>query len=168
MVLGVHQDGLIGVVHRLGEGEGAQAQLTAPGVKPGQGEQVLQNVGHAVGLVEDDPQEPVLHLRGQVSHPVVQSLGVALDVGQRGAQLVGHVGHKVLALLLRLFQLVDVGLQLLGHDVEALGELADLIAGGHLQLPGEVPLGHLLDAKLPAEPGVVQPPADVVVAAQIV
>ena len=88
----------------------------------------------------------MLHLRGQAAHPVVQGLGVALDVGQGGAQLVGHVGHKVLALLLRPLQLGDVGLQLLGHAVEPLGELADLILRGDVQLAGEIPPGHPLDA----------------------
>ena len=88
----------------------------------------------------------MLHLSGQIAHPVRQGFGVAFDVGQGGAQLVGYVGDKILALLLGPLQLGDVGLQLLGHGVKALGKLADLIAGGDFQLPGEVALGHLLDA----------------------
>ena len=55
VILGVHQHRLIGVVHRLGKGEDGEAQLAAARVKPGEGEQVLQNMGHAVGFVEDDP-----------------------------------------------------------------------------------------------------------------
>ena len=103
-------------------------------------------MGHAVGFIKNDPQKALLHLGGQLAHPIGQGFGIAFDVGQRGAQLVGHVGHKILALLFGLFQLGDIGFQLLGHGVETLGELADLIAGGDFQLPGEVPLGHLLNA----------------------
>ena len=69
-------------------------------------------MGHAVGLVENDPQKALGHLRRQVAQAVGQGLGIAFDVGKRGAQLVGDVGHEVLSLLLLLLQVGDGALQL--------------------------------------------------------
>ena len=41
----------------------------------------------------------------RLEHPVLDGLHIALDVGRRGAQLVGDVGSEAAAAALRLLQL---------------------------------------------------------------
>ena len=113
--------------HR-GKGELGQLQIGAPRVEPGQGEQVLHDVGHAVALVEDDSQELLLHGWGQVSGAVHQRFGIAADVGEGGAQLVGHVGHELPAHLLVLPLLGDV------VDDHQYAPLPVPVEGSHQQL----------------------------------
>ena len=91
--------------------------------------------GQAVGLVHDDVHLFVavgLVIAGQVAH----RLGVALDEGQRGAQVVGDVGQQVPLHLGR-------PLHLLCHMVEVLCKVAQLVAAAALHLHGVVALGHL-------------------------
>ncbi|CAN4011208.1 EamA family transporter, partial [Dysosmobacter welbionis] len=58
------------------------------------------NVGHAVRLRDDDVQKAVGGLHRDVPLRVPQGLGIAADVGEGGAQLVGDIGHELLAPLL--------------------------------------------------------------------
>ena len=85
-------------------------QFVLSRVEPGQGEQVLHDMGHAVALVENDPQKLFFCGGRQLSGAVREGLGVAADVGKGGAQLVGDIGHK--------FPLHILGFPLLGHIVE--------------------------------------------------
>ena len=64
--------------------------------------------------------------------------------GGKGHHAIGHIeeeGIQLIALILHLGQRL---LELLRHGVEGSGQNTDLIPGGHLQLVGEVPLGHPL------------------------
>ena len=65
-------------------------------------------MGHAVALVQNDPQELLLHGGGDVPGAVGEGLRIAADVGQGGAQLVGDVGHELPLHLLVLPLLGDV------------------------------------------------------------
>ena len=86
---------------------------------------------------------------GQVAH----SLGVALYQGQRGAQVVADIGQNVL------FQL-GAALDLSGHVVEVLGQLADLVMVYNGQLDIIVAGSNLFctAGKLLHRPG--EPPAE--------
>src|SRR5699024_4487964 len=108
VALGLQEHRVVDVPDGLFEGEGGQLQLALPRVEAGEGEQVLDDVGHAVGLVEDDPQEVRLHVRRDLPRPVGQGLGIAADIGEGRAQFVGDVGHEFPAHLLRLVLLGDV------------------------------------------------------------
>ena len=91
--------------------------------------------GQAVGLVHDDVHllVPVrLIVAGQVTH----RLGVALDEGQRGAQVVGDIGQQV-ALHLHCV------LHLLGHVVKVPGKVAQLVVAAVVHLHGVVAQRHL-------------------------
>ena len=98
--LSVQQHRLIGIPHCLVKVETGEVELTAAGVEPRQGKQVLDDVSHPVGLVQNHSQEISGHLRGHIPQPLLQRFGIAANVGQRGTQLVGYIGHKVLAHLL--------------------------------------------------------------------
>ena len=93
-------------------------------------------MGHAVGLVEDDAQELLFHIRGQIAHAVGDGLGIGADVGQGGAQLVGDIGHE--------FPLQLLAFALLGDVVDDHQHAAPLpapVKGGHEQL--EIAVPHL-------------------------
>ena len=83
----------------LPEGEADHLHVRPAGVQAAEGQQVLDDPGHPVRLADDDVQKAVLHGAGDVL-AVPDGLRVAADVGQRGAQLVGDVGHELLAHLL--------------------------------------------------------------------
>ena len=102
VALGLHQVGVVDILYRLSEREGGQLQLGPAGVKAGEGEQILHNVGHTVGFVENNTQEVLFRVGRELSCVVRQRLRIGADVGQGSAQLVGHVGHKLPAELLGL------------------------------------------------------------------
>ena len=54
-------------------------------------------MGHAVRFRNDDIQEIVFHLPGDVIPGVPDGFGVTADVGQGGPQLVRHVGYELFA-----------------------------------------------------------------------
>ena len=94
-------------------------------------------MSHPVRFGDDDVQKTVGGVLGDVSAAIPQGLGVAADIGQRCAQLMGHIGHELLAPLL-----VAV---LLGHVVEhdqhaAAGLVGE---GGQIQLQRPVSHHHL-------------------------
>ena len=72
-----------------------------------QAQQVAHEPLHAVRLPRDDLEEArgLLRLR---RHVVLQRLDVALDRGQRRAQLVRHVGHEVASHAIGVAQVRDV------------------------------------------------------------
>ena len=143
------------------QGEAAHFHVRPPGVQTAEGQQVLDDAGHPVRLADDDVQKAVFRLPGDALH-VPEGLGVAADVGEGGAQLVGDIGHELLAHLL----VLPLGGDVVHHRHHAavlpLGDrsqvqLQDALA--HRQLPGgEVgPLeAHdLLKGQLLSEEGVV-------------
>ena len=91
--------------------------------------------GQAVGLVHDNVHLLIavgLVVAGNVAH----RLGIALDKGQRGAQVVGDVGQQVALHLRRMLHLAC-------HVVEVPGQIAQLIAAAGIHLHGIVAHGHL-------------------------
>ena len=54
VLLGIQQDGLIGVPDGLTKGESGEIQPALARVEPRQGEQVLDDVGHPVRLPQND------------------------------------------------------------------------------------------------------------------
>lgn len=104
-----------------------------PGVRQGEGAQVLHELPKVQGLLVHGGQG----FRGEGEGPVQDGLEVPADHGKRGAQFMGHIGQKLLARGLR-------ALQGLGHAVEGLRELADLVAGGHGHAVPKVPFGDAL------------------------
>ena len=91
--------------------------------------------GQAVGLVHDDVHllVPVgFIVAGQIAH----RLGIALDEGQRGAQVVGDVGQQIALHLHRV-------LHLLGHVVKVPGKVAQLVVAAVVHLHGVVAQRHL-------------------------
>ena len=113
------------------------------GLEPGELQHPADQTGQAAGLRGDDLEGFPLLLRGNGA--VQDALGKAGDGGHGGLELVGDVGHELAALLLRLGQGV-------GHGVEGLGQLADLIGAagilgeaGLKLAPGEL-VGRLAHA----------------------
>lgn len=105
------------------------------GVQVVQGQQAVGELGEALRLGEDDVQVLVMHLRrdGAVDH----GLQVASDGGQGGAEVVGHIGHEFLLVVLRAGNLA-------GHVVQAHRQVADFIVALHLEFIVHVPGGVLL------------------------
>ena len=152
VALGLHQVGVVDILYRLSEREGGQLQLGPAGVKAGEGEQILHNVGHTVGFVENNTQEVLFRVGRELSCVVRQRLRIGADVGQGSAQLVGHVGHKLPAELL--------GLALLGYVVNDDKNAAQtlLVKGGEQKLqaaaahiPLTVQVAGLLHGQHPLE-----------------
>ena len=77
-------------------------------VEAGEGQKILDDMGHPVALGQDDAQEIFLRGGGDVTGAVHQRFGIAADVGQGGAQLMGDIGHEFPAHFLRLVLLGDV------------------------------------------------------------
>ena len=91
--------------------------------------------GQAVGFIDDDVHLLVtvgLVVAGDVPH----RLGIALDEGQRGAQVVGDICQQVPLHL-------GCALDLPRHVVEVLGQVAQLVAAGRLDMDRVVPVCHL-------------------------
>ena len=94
----------------------------------------------AVGLVHDDVHlfvAVLLVVAGQIAH----RLGIALDEGERSAQVVGDVGQQV---ALHLGGVLDF----FCHVVELLGQVAQLVVPHRVHMDGVVALCHL-----PRSPG---------------
>ncbi|OPZ10145.1 MAG: hypothetical protein BWZ07_02801 [Alphaproteobacteria bacterium ADurb.BinA280] len=74
------------------------------GIQPRQGQQVLHHLGHAQRLAAHFQQQstPFRDVFG------VQHVEIAVQHSQRRAQLVRHIGHKVLAHLFELQQFADI------------------------------------------------------------
>ena len=131
---------MVGVVHHvglLGHGgdQGGQVQvrkgdLLGLVVPPDQKQQLLHQVGHGVGLLANGVDGLLPNL-GVVLAPPVQQVGVALNDGNRGAQLVAGVGGEA---HLGLIAPVNA----LQHGVDGLPQGRNLLAA-----PGDRhPLGH--------------------------
>ena len=88
VALGLHQDGVVHIPHRPLKIKGGQLELGPAGIKAGKRQQILDDMGHAVGLIENDPQEVLFGIRRQRARVVGQGLSVRADIGQRGTQLV--------------------------------------------------------------------------------
>ena len=91
-------------------------QRCLAGVDPGEVEQVADQTGHPLALVERGAEGHRVGLGDAVG----EVLEEGVEGGERGAQLVADVGDQLAALA------VDGG-ELLGHPVERVGELADLV-----------------------------------------
>ena len=109
---------------------GLQAELA------GLGEGELLEVVHEVLQRQRLLVDRVDDRRGRREQAVLQRLEVAADVGERRAQLVGHVVDHPPA------QLLDA-LEAVGHGVEGAPELADLVARRDAGAAAEVPARHL-------------------------
>ena len=148
VVAGIHGHGFGHIPDSPGKGESGNVHLHFAVIELTEGQQVLDDTGHAVGLVDDDAEELLLQLRRQVSCGVGHGLGVGFDVGQRGTQLMGHIGHKFPAGLLALALLGDIV-----DDDDDTGRTALGGKGGHKQLQAPVPHGLLRLHKLRALQG---------------
>ena len=91
-------------------------------------------MGHAVRFRNDDIQEIVFHLPGDVIPGVPDGFGVAADVGQGGPQFVRHVGYELFAPLL-----VSV---LLRHVMEQDQHAALGLVGEGREVEGQGPVSH--------------------------
>ena len=74
-------DALNGVPER----KAGEHQLRIARIQAAEGQQILNNVGHAVRLRDDDVQKAVGGLHRDVPLRVPQGLGIAADVGEGGA-----------------------------------------------------------------------------------
>ena len=138
--------------HHFTEIGGLDVQI-GTGVEPGQQQQVLDQMGHPVGL-RLHPGHGVRGVGRQLVPPAAGQLGIAADGGQRVAQFVRRVGHELpdpgLTRLAGGQRLLDV----VQHVVERLPDPADLRRGvgvgvwhpyGQCHLTTvEFQLGHLL------------------------
>ena len=138
----LHGIGPADVLHALPEGEGGETHFGVPGVQPAERQQVLDDAGHTVGLADDDVQEAVFHLSGDVSLGGAEGLRVAADVGEGGAQLMGDVGHELFAPLL-----VAVLLRHVVQDDEHASLLLTVGEGGQVELQHPIP-HHLLGLRV--------------------
>ena len=103
------------------------------GLEPRDGEQVLDEEGEAVGVAVDGLEEPD-HGLALIHGAAEQRLGVALDQGERGSQLMADVGHELPALILQALVLRQVVKHEQGAREDAVG-----VAQGHgadLERPG--------------------------------
>ena len=91
-------------------------------------------MGHAVRFRNDDVQEIVLHIPGNVISGIPDGFGVAADVGQGGPQLVRHVGHEFLAPFL-----IPV---LFRHVMEQDQNAALGLVGEGREVEGQGPVSH--------------------------
>ena len=73
--------------------------LRPAGIQAAEGQQILNNPGHAVRLADNDVQEIVLHILRNIIR-IPDRLGVAADVGKGRAELMGDVCHELFAHLL--------------------------------------------------------------------
>ncbi len=108
---------------QAGQVAGAAGQVQGGG--GGQGLQVADHAGQPQHLIAQRRQL----IRGRLGDPVEQGLVPGLQDGDRGAQLVGDVGHQVAA------QLV-LPVARIGHLVERGGQLAQLAQRDDVADPG--------------------------------
>ena len=88
---------------------------------------------------------------GGRQHLIIEGLKVAAEVGQRGAQLMGHIGNHVFA------QLLDP-LQAVGHPVEGPAEITDLVAGLDVDTGRVIARGNLFGNQRHLRQGAQHPP----------
>ena len=93
---GVKRVGAYHAFNRLLKRKAREGDFRVSGVQTRENQQILHNMRHAVGLVDDNVQKAVGHLRRNASFGVAERLGVTADVRQRRAQFVGDVGDKLL------------------------------------------------------------------------
>ena len=124
VALGLDADGLVAVLQHVSKGEGREIELAVPRIEPGQGQQIIDDVCHAVALVEDHVQELDGRLGRQIRR-FYQGLGIAADVGDGSLQLVRDVGYELFPQRLVLHLLGDI----VDHDQDA--HLLFLVEGGH-------------------------------------
>jgi hypothetical protein len=121
--------------HRVGdertEVDLLPVELDHPCLEPGELEEVVDEVGEAVGLVERGTQPISVRL----DHAVGEVLQERGHGGERGPELVRHGGDEVATLT------VDRG-QVLGHPVEGVGEQAHLVGRRGVHPSGVVTAGH--------------------------
>ena len=115
----------------------ASRLLHRAAVQSGQAQQVFRDAGQALRLLPDVPHKLAdglsIHVPG-----LQDGVGEQANACQRRFQLVGGVGHKAAAHLLR-------GLQTVGKAVELPGNLRDFIVSAHLGPLSVVALPHLPD-----------------------
>ncbi|EAU64887.1 hypothetical protein STIAU_5392 [Stigmatella aurantiaca DW4/3-1] len=107
LALGLRFDRVGGPGGRDREGHVGEPELHLARFEPGQLQQVLDELGEALGLAVDD----LHHLGGHggvLQGPGLKCLRIAADGGDGGAQLVGDVGHEVLAHIFQPAQFGDV------------------------------------------------------------
>ena len=124
------------VLEHRRDGEVVAVEWHGAGFEPGEVEQLGDQAAEPLDLGEHR-QERVRIGRGD---PVDDVLERGLQRGERGAQLVAHVGDEVPAHPVRLAELRR-------HPVERTGEPADLVARGVGDAPGVVALGHRLGCR---------------------
>ena len=84
---------------------GAELQGASLPFHTGQYQQILQHAGQRTAVTVDDGRKVLRLFRGIHAE---QGLGIALDGGQRRAQLMGDIGHEIAADALQLHQVADV------------------------------------------------------------
>ena len=84
---------------------GAELQGASLPFQTGQHQQILQHAGQRTAVTVDDGRKVLRLFRGIHAE---QGLGIALDGGQRRAQLMGDIGHEIAADALQLHQVADV------------------------------------------------------------
>ena len=85
-----------------------QLQAWLAGLEPGEREQILEDEVEAIGVALDRAEKTITVGFGDLPVPVDQRLDEAFDHAKRCAQLVGDVGHEVLAHGLELFLAGDL------------------------------------------------------------
>ena len=95
--LGLQGIGTIDALDGVGEGKAGEVQLCVAGIQPGERQKILDDVGHPVGLRDDNVQEVVFRLLRNGPSGVPQGLRIAADIGEGGTQFMGDIGHEFLA-----------------------------------------------------------------------
>ena len=120
-----------------------------PGLQLGEIQQVVDQAGQALCLVDDD-----LHIfRGVLSGQVPHHLAIALNHGQRRAQVVRDVGQQVPPQALHLREL-------LGGVVQGAGQFPHLPGAPLLKADGVIPPAQHLGALVHGCQGAGNPPGD--------
>ena len=103
-----------------------RARRLAPGVGAGQEQQVGHQAAHASRRAQRGPSAT---LACSPLEPGLEQLEVGQDAGQRGAQLVGGVGHELARRGQRGLGLRAGGAQLAEHVLERVGQVGHLVVG---------------------------------------
>jgi hypothetical protein len=113
------------------ERHGLDLQRNVSRLQAGQVEQLIDEPGQALRLLQHDLQERGIGLL----HAVEQVLQMGPERRDRRLQLVGHVGHQLAPEPLQ-------ALHLPGHPVEGPGKLADLVTRAHRDARPVFTAGH--------------------------
>ena len=143
------------VVHR----EGVKIVGDAVRVDLGVEGQLVDESVHLPRLVVDGADIFFQLLRG-VRHAVHDTLGVALDGGHGGLQVVGNVADELLILFIKGQLLLRVGLQSLAHLLKVTAQLSQLVVGLPLHLKVQVSLLDVLGRLLHPAQGLHDSPVD--------